>query len=108
MYVDSSSIVWFVLGTFYLIMLPGYLIIVSLRIRSLDIIETLTMSFGIGVGVLTAISTGLSLAGSIGLTLSSLTASNTTFLVALCVTLYLRDRRERRKTDSAQYKAVEA
>jgi len=106
-YVNSSSIVWFVLGILYLIMLPGYLIILSLRIRSLDIIETLTVSFGVGVGVLTAISTGLSLAGSVGLTLTSLTATNTTFLVALCVVLYLKDRRERRRTDSAQYKAVE-
>ena len=108
MYVDSSSIVWFVLGILYLIMLPGYLITVSLRIRSLDIIETLTVSFGVGVGVLTAISTGLSLAGSIGLTVPSLTATNATFLIALCIILYLRNRREKRQTDGTQYRAVKA
>ena len=64
--------------------------------------------FGVGVGVLTAISTGLSLAGSIGLTVPSLTATNATFLIALCIILYLRNRREKRQTDGTQYRAVKA
>ena len=91
MYISFSSILLFILGVIYLILLPGHLILVGLNVRDLDVIETLTASFGIGVGVLTAISVSLSLSGSIGLTTSSLVLTNAAVLAALCCALvYLR------------------
>ena len=95
MYIGFSSILLFVLGIIYLVFLPGYLILIGLKVRDLDVIETLTASFGIGVGVLTAISVALSLTGSVGLTASSLVLANAAVLVALCSALvYVRHKRE--------------
>lgn len=94
MYIGFSSILLFILGIIYLILLPGYLILVGLKVRDLDVIETLATSFGIGVGVLTAISVALSLTGSVGLTTSSLVSANAAVLVALCSALvYKRHKR---------------
>ncbi|HYC19483.1 MAG TPA: hypothetical protein VEF35_02520 [Candidatus Bathyarchaeia archaeon] len=87
MYIDFSSILLFILGIIYLVLLPGYLILVGLNVRDLDVIETLTTSFGTGVGVLTAISVALSLTGSVGLTASSLVSANAAVLVAFCSAL---------------------
>lgn len=101
MNIEFSSILLFVLGLFYLIMLPGYLILGGLKIDDLDIIETLTASFGIGIGVLTAISIALSLTGSFGLTISSLALANTAVLIVLFSALYLRQKRDKRR-DGAQ------
>jgi uncharacterized membrane protein len=98
--IEFSSILLFILGLLYLIMLPGYLILAGLKIRNLDIIETLTASFGIGIGVLTAISIALSLAGSLGLTISSLTLANAGVLIVLCCAFYLRQRRAKRQNDA--------
>jgi len=93
-YIDFSSILLFILGIIYLVLLPGYLILVGLKVRDLDVIETLATSFGIGVGVLTAISVALSLTGSVGLTASTLVAANAAVLVALCLALaYVRHKR---------------
>ena len=94
MYIDFSSILLFILGIIYLVLLPGYLILVGLKVRDLDVIETLATSFGIGVGVLTAISVALSLTGSVGLTVSTLVPANAAVLVALCLGLvYVRHKR---------------
>ncbi|MGA7075904.1 MAG: hypothetical protein WBZ42_05080 [Halobacteriota archaeon] len=100
MNIEFSSILLFILGLFYLIMLPGYLILAGLKIHDLDIIETLTASFGIGVGVLTAISIALSLTGSLGLTISSLALANAAVLIVLCSALYLRQKRDKRQNDA--------
>jgi uncharacterized membrane protein len=98
--IEFSSILLFILGLFYLIMLPGYLILAGLKIRELDIIEMLTASFGIGVGVLTSISVALSLAGSLGLTTSSLVLANAVVLVVLCFALYMTRKRDERQNDA--------
>ncbi len=96
MYIDFSSILVFILGIIYLVLLPGYLILVGLKVRDLDVIETLATSFGTGVGVLTAISVALSLTGSVGLTASSLVSANAAVLVALCsVLIYMRRKRKK-------------
>ena len=96
MYIGFSSISLFILGIIYLILLPGYLILVGLKVRDLDVIETLATSFGTGVGVLTAISVALSLTGSVGLTASSLVSANAAVLVALCsVLVYMRRKRKK-------------
>jgi glycosyltransferase involved in cell wall biosynthesis len=44
---------------------PGYVILVGLKVRDLDLIEMLATSFGIWVGTLTAISVALNLTGSV-------------------------------------------
>ena len=96
MFIDFSSILVFILGIIYLVLLPGYLILVGLKVRDLDVIETLATSFGTGVGVLTAISVALSLTGSVGLTASSLVSANAAVLVALCsVLVYMRRKRKK-------------
>ena len=96
MYIDFSSILVFILGIIYLVLLPGYLILVGLKVRDLDVIETLATSFGTGVGVLTAISVALSLTGSVGLTASSLVSANAAVLVVLCsVLVYMRHERKK-------------
>ena len=96
MYIDFSSILVFILGIIYLVLLPGYLILVGLKVRDLDVIETLATSFGTGVGVLTAISVALSLTSSVGLTASSLVSANAAVLVALCsVLVYMRRKRKK-------------
>jgi uncharacterized membrane protein len=95
-YIDFSSILLFILGIIYLVLLPGYLILVGLKVRDLDVIETLAISFGTGVGVLTAISVALSLTGSVGLTASSLVLANSAVLVVLCSALvYIRHKRKK-------------
>ncbi len=88
-------------------MLPGYLVTLVLRLRDLDIIETLTASFGAGVSVLVILSIGLSLTGSIGLTLPSLAVADTTFVVVAGLIAYLQTR-SRRRAGKKQGKVPEA
>ncbi len=107
MQVDISSILLFLLAVSYVIMLPGYLIILALRLRELDIIETLTASFGAGVSVLAALSIALSLTGSIGLTFPSLIIANTAFLVVMGSIMYVKNRSKRR-ADRQQGKGPQA
>jgi uncharacterized membrane protein len=95
MNIELSSILLFILGVFYLIMLPGYLILAGCKVHDLDVIETLTASFGIGIGVVTGISVALSLTGSVGLTAASLVLTNAAIIVILCSVLY-----KRRKADA--------
>jgi uncharacterized membrane protein len=95
--IEVSHILLFILGVFYLIMLPGYLVLTGCKVHDLDAIETLTASFGIGIGVMTGVSVALSLTGSIGLTIASLILTNGAIIVILCFVLY-----KRRKADTKQ------
>ena len=97
MNIEFSSILLFILGLLYLIMLPGYLILVGTKPHNFDIIEKLAASFGIGVGVLTTISIALSLPGSLGLTASHLALVNAAVLVILFAWSYLKYRRKKRE-----------
>ncbi len=107
MQVDILSILLFLLAVSYLILLPGYLIILALRLHELDVIETLTVSFGVGISVLAALSIALGLTGSIGLTFPSLIVANTAFLIILGSIMYVKQRSKRR-TDRQQGKAPQA
>jgi len=71
-------------------MLPGHLILAGTKIHNFDIIEKVTASFGIGVGVLTIISIALSLPGSLGLTALNLALANVAVLVIVSAWLYLK------------------
>jgi uncharacterized membrane protein len=98
--IEFSSILLFVLGVFYLIMLPGYLILSGTKMDNFDIIEKLTASFGIGIGVLTMISIALSVPGSLGLTASNLAVSNAAVLVILFAWFFMKYRRNERVSGS--------
>ncbi len=104
---DILTILLLVVAVFYLIMLPGYLVMLMLRIHRLDIIEMLTVAFGVGTCVLATLSTVLALTGSIGLTFTSLMVANTVFLAAVCVIMYVRGR-SKRVSDPMQDKAPQA
>ena len=93
MNIQFSSILLLILGLLYLIMLPGYLILSGTKLHNFDIIEKLTASFGIGVGVLTTISIALSVPGSLGLTALNLALANAAVLVILFAWSYLKYRR---------------
>ncbi len=100
MNIEFSSILLFVLGVLYLIMLPGYLILSGTKMDNFDIIEKLTASFGIGIGVLTMISIALSVPGSLGLTASNLAVSNAAVLVILFAWFFMKYRRNERVSGS--------
>jgi uncharacterized membrane protein len=98
--IEFSSILLFVLGVLYLIMLPGYLILSGTKMDNFDIIEKLTASFGIGIGVLTMISIALSVPGSLGLTASNLAVANAAVLVILFAWFFMKYRRNKRVSGS--------
>jgi uncharacterized membrane protein len=100
MNIECSSILLFVLGLLYLIMLPGYLILAGTKMDNFDIIEKLTASFGVGLGVLTTISIALSVPGSLGLTASNLAVANAAVLVILFAWFFLRYVRNKRANGS--------
>jgi uncharacterized membrane protein len=95
--IEFSSIFLFIIGLLYLIMLPGYLILAGTKMRNFDIIEMLTASFGVGVGVLTTISIVLSLPGSLGLTASNLALANAAVLAIIIAWRYLKYGRKKRE-----------
>ncbi len=95
MQVDISSVLLLLIAVSYLIMLPGYLVILALRVQGLDIVETLTVSFGVGISVLAALSIILALAGSVGLTFLSLIVANTAFLAVVGCIMYRQGRFKR-------------
>jgi uncharacterized membrane protein len=95
--IELSSLLLFILGLFYLIMLPGYMIFAGAELRNFDIIETITMSFGIGVGVLTTISIALSLSGSAGLSTSNLALANAVVLIVISAALFFKYKRGKRR-----------
>ena len=98
--IEFSGILVFVFGLLYLIMLPGYLILAGTEMDNFDIIEKLTASFGIGLGVLTTISIALSVPGSFGLTAPNLVVANAAVLVILFAWFFLKYRRNKRATES--------
>jgi uncharacterized membrane protein len=100
MNIEFSSILLFVLGLLYLIMLPGYLILAGTKMDNFDIIEKLAASFGVGLGVLTTISIALSVPGSLGLTASNLAVANAAVLVILFAWFFLRYMRNKRANES--------
>ena len=100
MNIEFSSILLFVLEVLYLIMLPGYLILSGTKMDNFDIIEKLTASFGIGIGVLTMISIALSVPGSLGLTASNLAVANAAVLVILFAWFFMKYRRNERVSGS--------
>ena len=100
MNIEFSSILLFVLEVLYLIMLPGYLIFSGTKMDNFDIIEKLTASFGIGIGVLTMISIALSVPGSLGLTASNLAVANAAVLVILFAWFFMKYKRNKRVSGS--------
>lgn len=64
-------------------MLPGYAIIDALRIKGLDVIEVLTVSFGLGLIVMTCEAIALSMKGSLGLTAQNLIILTSAFVIIL-------------------------
>jgi uncharacterized membrane protein len=98
--IEFSGILVFVFGLLYLIMLPGYLILAGTEMDNFDIIEKLTASFGIGLGVLTTISIALSVPGSLGLTASNLALASTAVLVILFAWCFLKYRRDKERMSS--------
>jgi len=107
--IEFSSILFFILGLLYLIMLPGYLILISTKIHNFDFIDMLTASFGIGVGVLTMISILLSLPGSLGLTASNLALANAAVLIIVLAWLYLKyGRKKERNVTQRQEEDIHA
>lgn len=64
-------------------MLPGYIILYALRIKGLDIIEILTVSFGLGLIVLTGEAIALSITGSLGLTVQNLIIFTSAFVIIM-------------------------
>jgi uncharacterized membrane protein len=64
-------------------MLPGYTILNTLRIKGLDVIEVLTVSFGLGLIVLTAEAVALSVKGSLALTARNLIIFTSAFVIIL-------------------------
>ncbi len=103
MNIEFSSVLVFVLGVLYLIMLPGYLILAGTKMDNFDIIEKLTASFGIGLGVLTMIAIVLSMPGSLGLTASNLAVANASVLVILFAWFFLKYRQNKRADKSQGY-----
>ncbi len=95
MQVDISSILLFLVAVLYLVMLPGYVVTLALRVHGLDLVETLTVSFGVGIGVLAALSIVLSLTKGIGLTFLSLIILNTAFLAVVGLIIYFKSRSKR-------------
>ncbi|MGZ4880746.1 MAG: hypothetical protein ACXV5H_02065 [Halobacteriota archaeon] len=93
---EFSSVLVFVLGLLYLIMLPGYIVLAGTKMDNFDIIEKLTASFGIGIGVLTMISIVLSMPSSLGLTATNLALANAAVLVILFAWFFLKYRQNKR------------
>jgi len=83
MLISFFSIILLTIGLIYLTMLPGYAILDALRIKGLDVIEVLTVSFGLGLIVLTGLAIALSVKGSLGLTAQNLIIFTSAFVIIL-------------------------
>ncbi|MGB8312669.1 MAG: hypothetical protein WCE81_12560 [Halobacteriota archaeon] len=83
MIISFFSIIMLIIGLIYLTMLPGYAILGALRIKGLDVIEVLTVSFGLGLIVLTAEAIALSVKGSLALTAQNLIIFTAAFVIIL-------------------------
>jgi uncharacterized membrane protein len=81
MLISSLNIILLLIGLIYLIMLPGYAVLDALRMRGLDGVEVLTVSFGLGVIIMTGEAIALSVKGSLGLTAQNLIIVTTAFVI---------------------------
>ena len=72
MFISFFSIIMFIIGLIYFTILPGYVILDALQINGLDVIEMLTVAFGVGLIVLTGEAIALSTVESLGLTAQNL------------------------------------
>jgi uncharacterized membrane protein len=83
MLISSSNIILLLVGLIYLIMLPGYAVLDALRIRGLDGVEVLTISFGLGIIIMTGEAIALSIEGSVGLTAQNLIILTAAFVIII-------------------------
>lgn len=66
-------------------MLPGYAVLDALRIRGLDGVEVLIISFGLGIIIMTGEAIALSIKGSVGLTAQNLILLTASFVIVIAV-----------------------
>jgi uncharacterized membrane protein len=83
MLISSLNVISLLVGLIYLIMLPGYAVLDALRIRGLDGVEVLTISFGLGTIIMTSEAIALSMKGSVGLTAQNLIILTATFVIII-------------------------
>jgi len=81
MFISFFSIIMLIIGLIYFTMLPGYVILDALQINGLDVIEMLTVAFGVGLIVLTGEAIALSIVGSLGLTAQNLIIFTSAFVI---------------------------
>ena len=92
MLISFFSIIILIIALIYLTILPGYAILDALRIKGLDVIEVLTVSFGLGLIVLTAEATALSVNGSLALTARNLIIFTSAFVIILASFRVLKEK----------------
>ena len=83
MLISSLNVILLLIGLIYLIMLPGYAVLDALRIRGLDGVEVLTVSFGLGIIIMTGEAIALSMKGSLGLTAQNLIIFTAAFVIII-------------------------
>jgi uncharacterized membrane protein len=83
MLISSLNVILLLIGLIYLIMLPGYAVLDALRIRGLDGVEVLTISFGLGIIIMTGEAIVLSIEGSVGLTAQNLIILTAAFVIII-------------------------
>jgi len=81
MFISFFSIIMLIIGLIYFTILPGYVLLDALRINGLDVIEMITVSFGVGLIVLTGEAIALSIVGSLGLTAPNLIIFTSAFVI---------------------------
>ena len=81
MFISFFSIIMLIIGLIYFTILPGYVLLDALRINGLDVIEMITVSFGVGLIVLTGEAIALSIVGSLGLTAQNLIIFTSAFVI---------------------------
>ena len=81
MFISFFSIIMLIIGLIYFAILPGYVLLDALRINGLDVIEMITVSFGVGLIVLTGEAIALSIVGSLGLTAQNLIIFTSAFVI---------------------------
>jgi uncharacterized membrane protein len=83
MLISLLNVISLLIGLIYLIMLPGYAVLDALRIRGLDVVEVLTVSFGLGTIIMTGGAIALSMKGSVGLTAQNLIIFTAAFVIII-------------------------
>ncbi len=92
MLISSLNVILLLIGLIYLIMLPGYAVLDALRIRGLDGVEVLTISFGLGIIIMTSEAIALSIEGSVGLTTQNLIILTAAFVISVEFFRILKER----------------